>query len=390
MQVPFVDLRAQYVSIKDEVDAAIRGVLDDCAYVGGVSLDHFERDFAVYCRARYAIGVANGTDALHLALRAVGVGADHEVIAPAHTFIATAAAIEMSGARPVFVDVDPETYTMDPTGVEAAITPRTRAIIPVHLYGQPVDMQPILEVADQRDLVVIEDAAQAHGAEYRGQRVGGIGHLGCFSFYPSKNLGAYGDGGAVTTNDAELARRVSQLRDHGRISKYEHSVVGYNSRLDALQAAVLRVKLQHLDEWNRQRQRVAAWYDEALALAGLAPPRVRPDSTHVYHLYVVRTATREEFRSRLESEGISTGVHYPIPLHLQPAFRHLGYRIGDLPASEAAANQVFSLPIFPELTRAQVESIAGIIGELLREGVVLPISDDRTVLQHSDEWWKPT
>ena len=361
MKVPFVDLRAQYAGIEHEIAEAMQRVLASSSFVGGPDLDAFEEEFAAYCGARHAIGVANGTDALHLTLRAFDIGPGDEVITAANTFIATAAAIEMVGARPVLVDVDPETHTIDPIHIGAAITPRTRAIVPVHLYGQPADMDPIMAIAERYGLIVIEDAAQAHGAEYRGRRVGSIGHAACFSFYPAKNLGAYGDGGAITTNDSALLSAMQRLRDHGRTSKYEHATIGYNSRLDNLQAAVLRVKLRHLDDWNRQRRQVAAWYAEALADTGVGIPAVRRGSTHVYHLFVITAPDREVLAARLREEGIATGIHYPLPLHLQPALRHLRYRLGQMPNTELEAVEILSLPIYPELAREQVEQVAGVI-----------------------------
>jgi len=361
MQVPFLDLKSQYQSIKDEVAIAMQGVLDTCSFIGGEPLEAFERDFAAYCGARYALGIANGTDALHLVLRGLGVGPGDEVITTANSFIASASSIVMAGARPVFVDADSAIYTIDPEAIEAAITPRTKAIIPVHLYGQPANMRPIMEIAERYNLLVIEDAAQAHGADYQGQRVGSIGHAACFSFYPGKNLGAYGDGGAITTNDPELVQRLSELRDHGRISKYEHAIVGYNSRLDSIQASILSVKLRYIDAWNRRRQQVAAWYRAALQGSDLVLPEVRPGSAHIYHLYVVRTNDRSALQRHLAEAGVATSIHYPLPLHLQPAFRDLGYHAGELPNIEAATGQILSLPMFPELTQEQVEWVAAAI-----------------------------
>lgn len=359
--IPFVDLRSQYASIQTEVAVVIQDVLDSCTFIGGEPLAAFERDFAAFCNTEFAVGVASGTDALHLTLRGLGIGAGDEVITVANTFIATGAAIEMTGARPVFIDIEPNFYTIDPMLIGPAITARTRAIIPVHLYGQPADMDQIMEIARRYNLYVIEDAAQAHGAEYRGHRVGSIGHAGCFSFYPGKNLGAYGDGGAITTSDSILVRRLLRLRDHGRSTKYEHAIVGYNSRLDALQAGILRVKLRHLEVWNQQRRQIAAWYRTDLRGSELTIPAEPPDSTHTYHLYVVATADRDRLQSRLMAANIATGIHYPVPLHLQPAFRHLGYQVGDLPQTEAAATRILSLPMFPELTRKQAERITGTI-----------------------------
>lgn len=362
MQIPFVNLKAQYETLKDEMAEAIRGVLDSAQYIGGEALASFERDFAAYCQVRYARGVANGTDAIHLALRALGIGHGDEVITTAHTFIATAAGIVATGARPVLVDIDPDTYTIDPKMIERAVTDRTKAIIAVHLFGQPADMGPIKDIARRRGLYLIEDAAQAHGAEYRGVRTGGLGDVACFSFYPAKNLGAFGDGGAVTTNNAAIAERIERLRDHGRTTHYSHAEIGFNSRLDALQAAVLQVKLRRLDEWNTNRRRAAEWYAEEFAQSGIKTPLVRMGSTHVYHLYVITTDERDAMRIKLDEAGVATGIHYPLPLHLQPALAYLGYRQGDLPCCEAVAARSLSLPMFPELTRDQVRHVAAIVG----------------------------
>jgi dTDP-4-amino-4,6-dideoxygalactose transaminase len=360
MHIPFVDLKAQYETLKDEVAEAIRGILDSAQFIGGEAVASFERDFAAYCQVRYARGVASGTDALHLALRALGIGHGDEVITTANTFMATAAAIVATGARPVFVDIDPDSYTIDPSMIERALTGRTRAIVPVHLFGQPADMGPIKEIARRRALYVVEDAAQAHGAEYQGVRTGALGDVGCFSFYPAKNLGAYGDGGAVTTNSAAIAERIERLRDHGRTTHHSHAEIGFNSRLDALQAAVLQIKLRRLDEWNASRRRAAEWYAAELAQSGIKTPFVRQGSTHVYHLYVIATNERDAMRSKLDEAGVATGIHYPLPLHLQPALAHLGYRRGDLPCCEAMAARSLSLPMFPELGRDQVRRIAAI------------------------------
>jgi dTDP-4-amino-4,6-dideoxygalactose transaminase len=363
VHISFVDLKAQHEALKDEVTEAIRGILDSAQFIGGEAVASFERDFAAYCQARYARSVANGTDALHLALRALGIGHGDEVITTAHTFIATAAAIVATGARPVFVDIDPETYTIDPGLIERALTSRTKAIVPVHLFGQPADMDPINEIARRRALYVVEDAAQAHGAEYQGVRTGALGDVACFSFYPAKNLGAFGDGGAVTTNSAAIAERIERLRDHGRTTHYIHAEVGFNSRLDAIQAAVLQIKLRRLDEWNANRRRAAEWYAAELAQSEIKTPVVRTGSTHVYHLYVIATNERDAMRNKLDEAGVATGIHYPLPLHLQPAFAHLGYKPGDLPRCEALAARSLSLPMFPELARDQVRYIAAIARE---------------------------
>jgi dTDP-4-amino-4,6-dideoxygalactose transaminase len=359
-QIPLLDLKVQYSAIEGQVIEAVRGVLESAQFIGGEELVAFEREFAAYCQARHSRGVASGTDALHLALRALGIRAGDEVITTANTFIATAAAILAAGARPVFVDVDPNTYTMDPLFLERAITDRTRAILPVHLFGQPADMAPIIEIARRHGLYVVEDAAQAHGAEYQGARVGSLGDVGCFSFYPGKNLGAYGDGGAITTNSDAIAERVERLRDHGRITKYCHAQIGFNSRLDAVQAAVLRVKLRWLDRWNANRQRAAKWYNLELACSGLKLPFARAESTHVYHLYVVEADERDALQAKLGAAGVTTGIHYPLPLHQQPALRSLGYGREDLPRCESIAGRLLSLPMFPELTRSQVARVAAI------------------------------
>jgi dTDP-4-amino-4,6-dideoxygalactose transaminase len=361
MQIPFVDLKAQYEALKEEIFEAISRVLDSGQFIGGEALDTFESDFAAYCQTPYSKGVASGTEAIYLALRALGIGPGDEVITTAHTFIATASAIVLTGARPVFVDVDPVTYTIDPAALERALTWRTKSIIPVHLYGQPADMKPIMKIGRERGLYVIEDAAQAHGAEYEGARVGSIGDAGCFSFYPAKNLGAYGDGGAITTKSPALAERIERLRDHGRITKYEHLEIGNNSRLDALQAAVLRVKLRHLDQWNAARRRAAQLYAAQLVNSGVAIPQVRTGSTHVYHLYVVQSHNRVALQAALKRAGVATGIHYPLPLHLQPAFANLGYRRGDLPRCEAIADRLLSLPMFPALTADEIARVAAIV-----------------------------
>lgn len=356
--IPFLDLKAQYRSIKDEVRVAIEGVLESCQFILGDEVAAFEREFADYCQAAHGIGVNNGTSALHMALLAAGVGAGDEVITVPFTFVATVSAIEYTNAKPVFVDIDPRTFTMDPALVEAAITERTRAIIPVHLYGQPADMDPILEIARRHDLVVIEDAAQAHGAEYKGRRVGGIGDFGCFSFYAGKNLGAYGEGGLVTARRDEDARRLRMLRDWGAERKYDHVMRGYNCRLEGIQGAVLRVKLRHLDAWTEGRRAAARRYDALLADSGIPTPWVAPHAKHVYHLYEIRTDARAAWMEALAAEGIATGIHYPTPVHLLPAWQDLGHRAGDFPHSELAAQQVLSLPMFPELTEAQCETVA--------------------------------
>lgn len=357
MTIPLTDLRAQYASIRAEIDAAVASVLGGGVFVGGEEVRLFEREFASYCGVRGAVGVGSGTDALSLTLKALGVGAGDEVITVAHTFAATAEAIVAAGARPVFVDVRKDTLLMDSEQLERAVTPRTKAVIPVHLYGQVCDMDAIGEVARRRGLIVIEDAAQAHGARWKGRRVGGLGRVGCFSFFPAKNLGACGDGGAVVSDDAAVLARVRMLADHGRTEKNRHEAVGVNSRLDVLQASILRVKLRHLNRWNEARRSAAARYQELLAHTGLVLPLGAAGSEPVWHLFVIRTAGRDELRGRLDASGIETGVHYPVPLHLQPAFASLARGEGSLPVSEAAARSVLSLPLFPEITEEQLRFV---------------------------------
>jgi dTDP-4-amino-4,6-dideoxygalactose transaminase len=356
--IPFVDLKAQYQSIKPEIGEAIDRVLESTQFVLGPEVAAFEQEFAAFCQTDRAIGVNTGTSALHLALLAAGILPGDEVITVPFTFVATTAAIVYAGARPVFVDVDPATFNMDPNRIEAAITTRTRAILPVHLYGQPANMDPIMEIARRHNLVVIEDACQAHGAEYNGRRAGSIGDLGCFSFYPGKNLGAYGEGGAVTTNNPDFARNVRMLRDWGTESKYHHLVKGYNFRLEEIQAAVLRVKLRHLEGWTEARRTCAARYTELLRGSGVQTPAERSGVRHVFHLYAVRTRQREALQQSLRAEGVQTGIHYPIPVHLQPAHADLGHMAGDFPYSEAAAAEVLSLPMYPELTPVQQRQVA--------------------------------
>jgi dTDP-4-amino-4,6-dideoxygalactose transaminase len=358
--LPLVDLQAQYRTIEDEVLAAIRGVLESGQFVLGPETEAFERELAAHCRAGEAVGTSSGTSALHLALLAAGVGPGDEVITVPFTFVATVAAIEYTGARPVLVDVRADSLTMDPLLIEAAITPRTRAIVPIHLYGQPADMDPILEIARAHGLRVVEDACQAHGAEYRGRRVGALGDLGCFSFYPGKNLGAYGEGGAVVTDDEDLAGTVRALRHWGQTRKYHHELKGFNYRLEELQAAILRVKLRHLDDWTEARRAHARRYDQRLA--GVVPTPVEmPYARHVYHVYAIRTGARGRLERALAEAGVHTGVHYPAPVHLQPAYADLGYGPGAFPVSERAAGEVLSLPMFAELTDDAIDRVAELV-----------------------------
>jgi dTDP-4-amino-4,6-dideoxygalactose transaminase len=357
MTVPFVDLKQQYLSIKDDVLASVARVFESTQFVLGKEVGAFEEEFASYCGVTHAVGVNTGTSALHLALLAAGVGPGDEVITVPMTFVATVAAVVYTGARPVFVDVDPRTYTMDPRRIESVITKRTKAILPVHLYGNPADMDPILEIARRHGLVVIEDAAQAHGAEYRGRRCGSMGEFGCFSFYPGKNLGAYGEGGLVTTSNPEFARKLRMLRDWGAEKKYQHVLKGYNYRLDTVQAAILRIKLRHLEAWTEARRAHAAAYRGVLADSGLVLPAETADSRHVYHVYAVLTQRRQEMIEALNARGVQTGIHYPIPVHLLPAHSDLQYKAGDFPVAEQVAAQELSLPMFPELTEEHIQAV---------------------------------
>lgn len=359
MTIPLVDLKAQYRAIKPEIDDAVHRVLESAQFILGDEVAAFEREFAAYCRVGEAVGLNSGTSALHLALLAAGVGPGDEVVTVPFTFVATVSAIVYTGATPVFVDIHPDHYTMDPGQLERVITPRTKAVVPVHLYGQPADMDPILDIARRHGLAVIEDAAQAHGAEYKGRRCGSFGDMACFSFYPGKNLGAYGEGGAVVTDDPGLARQLRLLRSWGEERRYEHSIKAFNYRMDGLQGAILRVKLRHLEDWTERRRSRAAAYRRALAPLPIRLPVERPDVRHVYHVFAVRVASRDAWRHQLGDLGIQTGVHYPIPVHLQPAHRDLGYAEGSFPVAEAIASEVLSLPIYPELTDDQVETIAG-------------------------------
>lgn len=367
MVIPVFDLQRQYAMLKPELDAAITGVLARGRFILGEEVAAFEQEFAAYCGVTQAVGVGSGTEALHLALAAAGIGPGDEVITVAHTAVATVAAIELTGAQPVLVDIDPVRYTLDPAQLTAALTPRTRAIIPVHLYGCPADLEPILTLARRHGLLVVEDCAQAHGACYQGRRVSGWGDMAAFSFYPTKNLGAYGDGGAVVTNDPQLAERVRLLRQYGWQERYVSHLKGLNSRLDELQAAILRVKLRHLDEWNTARRAMAARYTERLAGSGLGLPVAPPDTEPVYHLYVVRHPHRDALQAHLQARGIGTLVHYPVPVHLQPAYADLGYGPGCLPATEAAAREVLSLPLYPELGWGELDTVCDAVDDFLQE-----------------------
>ena len=361
--IPFLDLRAQYRQIKPEIDVAIARVVDSAQFVLGPEVGAFEERFAAYCGTTYCIALNSGTSALHLGLLAAGIGPGDEVITVSMTFVATTAAILYCGAKPVFVDIDRYTWTMDPNLVEAAVTPRTKAILPVHLHGLTADMDPIIEVARRHGLVVIEDAAQSHGAQYKGRSAGAIGDIGCFSYYPGKNLGGYGEGGAAVTNDPELARRMTLLRDWGQEAKYYHIMPGYNYRMDAIQGAVLKVKMDHIEDWTERRRSVAAHYDSLLANCRCQSPRPPPHSRHVYHVYAVRVAHRERVQQALNAADIGTGIHYPVPVHLQKAYADLGYKPDSLPVTEAVADEFLSLPIYAELLPDQV---AEVVNELNR------------------------
>jgi dTDP-4-amino-4,6-dideoxygalactose transaminase len=362
-QIPLVDLKAQYRSIRDEIDAAIQRVIDSAGFIMGPEVQAFERAFAATCEVEHCIGVSSGTAALMLALRALGIGPGDEVITVAHTFIATAEAICAVGARPVFVDIDPHTYTLDPAALAAAITPATRAVIPVHIYGQPADMTGINEIAAAHSLTVIEDAAQAHGATWQGRKAGTLATLGCFSFYPGKNLGAYGDAGAITTDDAALAEQLRLLRNHGRRSKYLHEQIGFGERLDTLQAAILHAKVAHLEAWTAARRRLAARYSEQLAHCELVLPAVAPHAEPAWHLYVVRTPRRDALLEHLKAHGVEAGIHYPVPLHRQPAFAAFDYPA--LPVTEAVAATCLSLPLYPELTDVQQDRVIDLVQTFL-------------------------
>ena len=363
--IPYLDLKVQYNQIKPEVDAAVARVLESGNFVLGPEVDEFEERFAAYCDTRHCVAVNSGTSALHLALLAAGVGSGDEVITVSMTFVATTAAILYVGAKPVFVDVDPLTWTLNPETVEMLITPRTKAIVPVHLHGLIADMDPILELAHAYGLQVIEDAAQAHGAEYKGRRAGSIGELGCFSFYPGKNLGAYGEAGAVVTNDSDLARRLALLRNWGQGSKYYHDLPGYNFRMDAVQGAVLNVKMNYIEEWTEGRRAVAAQYDRLLSGLPCKRPASVENSRHVYHVYAVGLDRRDDVQRALDAAGIGSAIHYPVPVHLQKAYADLGYGSGDLPVTEQLARQFLSLPIYPELTSGRIADIAQVVERAL-------------------------
>lgn len=359
MGIPLVDLRRQYHLIRNEVGMEIREVLESGRFILGENVEAFEEEFAKYCGVKYAVGVASGTDALMLCLKTLGVGNGDEVITMPNTFISTVDAISYNKAIPIFVDIEPETYTMNVYDIKRKITERTKVILPVHLYGHPVYMDPLLEIAEENNLYVVEDACQAHGAEYRGKKVGSLGDCACFSFYPAKNLGAYGDGGILVTDDEQIAECARMLRNYGERKKYYHAFIGYNSRLDEIQAAILRVKLKYLDEWVDARRRIARGYGELLShVSNVTIPCEKSYAKHAYHLYVIRTERRDELRSWLSYRSVSTGIHYPVPVHLQEAYRHLGLIDKSFPVAEKTAMEILSLPMFPELTKTEIRYVS--------------------------------
>lgn len=369
MKIPLVDLTRQFRTIKDEIGEAIRTVLEKGVFILGENVERLEAEISNYCQTKYAVGVASGSDALELSIKALGIGEGDEVITTPFTFIATAESICANGAKPVFVDIELDTYDIDPALIEKKITPKTRALIPVHLYGHPCNMDAILKIAKKYNLKVVEDCAQAMGAEFDSRRVGGIGDIGCFSFFPSKNLGGYGDGGMVATNDKEIADRLKMLRVHGSVDKYHHEMEGRNSRLDELQAAILRVKLKYLDGWNGTRRKNAQTYNKFFKSLGVDSDLVRPverqGCSHVYNIYAVRTKKRDELRNFLASKQISTAIYYPIPLHLQRVYEFLGHNKGDFPNSEKASQEILALPLFPELKVEEIEFVSKCVAEFL-------------------------
>lgn len=361
MGIPLLDLKAQYLTIKDEIDRAVLDVLDSAKFIFGPQMKAFEQEIAQYCGTTEAVAVGNGTDALMLTLKAFGIGPGDEVITSPFTFFASAETIAQVGATPVFVDIDPVTLNMDLNQLENKVTARTKAIIPVHIFGQMLDVERVMEIAARHDLKVIEDAAQALGAEYRGRKAGSIGHAGTFSFFPTKNLGGYGDGGMIVTNDEYLAARLRMLRFHGCQTKYYHEEIGFNSRLDEIQAAILRVKLKYLDQWNQGRRDKAQTYNDLLAGTPVAVPGVDPNAVPIYHLYVIRTSERKSLMEKLTQAGVANAIYYPVPLHLQRAFRNLGCKKGDFPVAEQASEEALAIPCYPELTQEQQQEIAAIL-----------------------------
>jgi dTDP-4-amino-4,6-dideoxygalactose transaminase len=361
MSIPLLDLKAQYLSLKGEIDKAVIDVLESGHYILGPNVKALEEEVAGYCGVKYGIGVANGTDALLLSLVAYGIGAGDEVITSPFTFFASAEVISQVGATPVFVDIDPKTFNMDVNQLEAKITAKTKAIIPVHIFGQMADMDRVMEIAKKHNLIVIEDACQAIGSEYKGKKAGSIGHTGCFSFFPTKNLGGFGDGGIIVTNDEEVAKKIKVLRAHGSNPKYYHSMIGWNSRLDEIQAAVLRIKLNHLDKWNGARRNKAAAYDQLLAGTDYVTPFIAEENVTVYHLYIIRAKNRDELMKKFGEAGVGTGAYYPVPLHLQAVYAGLGYKEGSFPVAEAACKEAMALPLYPELTDEAMQTVVGLM-----------------------------
>lgn len=367
MKVNFVDLKKQYLSIKEEIDKAIQQVINNSAFILGKDLEEFEKEFAAFCGVKYAVGLDSGISALELGMRALGIGPGDEIITPANSFIASSSSISFTGAKPVLVDCLPDTYNIDPKCVEKAITKKTKAIMPVHLYGQSAEMDSILKIARKHRLFVVEDACQAHGALYNGKKVGSFGDFAAFSFYPGKNLGAYGDGGMLVTNKKNLAEKVGMMRNYGQKKKYDHQFLAWNRRLDNLQAAVLRVKLRHLDLWNKKRLENAEIYSRLLSHFPVVVPYVSPKVRHVFHLYVIQTEKRDELQRFLNEKGISTGIHYPLPIHLQKAYQSLGYKRGEFPVTEKLSKKILSLPMYPELSRREIEYVIEQIQEFFRK-----------------------
>jgi dTDP-4-amino-4,6-dideoxygalactose transaminase len=363
MGIPLVDLKVQYRSLEGELNRAVQAVMERGDFILGGEVSEFEEEFAAFCGANYCVGMATGTDAIHLGLLACGIRQGDEVITAANSFIASASGISFSGAKPVFADIDPKTYTLDPASIEKAITPRTKALLPVHLYGQMCDMDAIMDIARRHSLKVVEDACQAHGAEWKGRRAGSFGNIAAFSFYPGKNLGAYGDGGAATTNDPAIADHLKMLRNYGQRVKYQHDFLAFNSRLDTMQAAILRVKLRHMEKWNEMRRQAATHYTEILAPKGVPTPSVSPSAAHVFHIYAIRSKRRDELVKFLNGKGIGAGIHYPVAIPLQKAYCELGHQPGDFPHAEAACREELSLPMYPELTREQIEEVCAAVLE---------------------------
>ncbi|PIP31476.1 erythromycin biosynthesis sensory transduction protein eryC1 [bacterium (Candidatus Gribaldobacteria) CG23_combo_of_CG06-09_8_20_14_all_37_87_8] len=367
MKVNFVDLKKQYLTIKPEIDTAIQQVIDNSSFILGDEVSEFEKEFAAFCGVKYAVGLDSGISALELGMRALGIGPGDEVITPANSFIASSSSISFTGAKPVLVDCLPDTYNIDPKCVEKAITKKTKAIMPVHLYGQPAEMDSILKIARKHRLFVVEDACQAHGALYHGKKTGSFGELAAFSFYPGKNLGAYGDAGALVTNKKKIAQKVSMMRNYGQKKKYDHQFLAWNRRLDNLQAAILRVKLRHLDLWNKKRFENAEVYYGLLSHSPVVIPYILPKARHVFHLYVIQTERRDELQKFLNERGISTGIHYPVPIHLQKAYKSLGYKRGEFPVTEKLSKKILSLPMYPELSRIEIEYVVEQIQEFFRK-----------------------